>query len=155
MKLNKICRFKSFTIAELLIAMIIGGLVVVISLTVLNIITKQYNKGKKDAEEISNLLKLEFLLQNDLDKSENIFTKKDTIFFTMNENDLSKYFFSSEKIIRFTPTIVDTFYIGTLNFEMSNDTAIFKEINLLVDVNGSKVKLNYIKDFSAEYIFEK
>jgi len=144
-------RIKSFTLIEVLIAIIISSLAIGFSITVLINLQNLFNKKIKYDDQIEELNSFIHVFKNDIDLSSEIHSGDETIHI-LKDTLIIDYSFFTGMVIRNNFYQSDTFRIKYSGIEF---TPVWVNKNLVQDI---KINLNdkfikYLK-FNKDYTFE-
>ncbi len=110
-------KVKSFTLSELLVAMIITVIVVGLAFTVLNLVKKQITFIQKNYDRTSELAFFKQRIWLDFNKNkEVIYNLSDQKLLLKSEFDSVYYYFNEEFVIRNTDTLKTKLQIKTMYF---------------------------------------
>ena len=155
-------KLKAFTLMELLIAMIIGGIVVGISYTAYSIIYKQFLNYKSMNGKINEASLLNTLMQHDFSNASfiNASGEKEITFTFQPENKIV-YRFDQDYIIRQTGETRDTFFVPAENIErrfqnekISDYTALIDAVSFEATISGEKEFFNFGKQYASDVLME-
>lgn len=110
-------RLKSFTLAELIVVMIITGIVVGLAFSVLRIIQKQIEVIGKDSEKAVQVVFLEQILWHDFNRMQKVETLGKSQLKMKSELDSVVYDFKEEFVLRNSDTIKVKAIIEDVFFE--------------------------------------
>lgn len=110
-------KIKSFTLSELLVAMIITVIIIGIAFSVLNLVKKEIGTIEKNYSKTTELLQLEQRLWLDYNTHSNVnYRKKNNLLTLISEVDTVTYNFSDNFILRNKDTIKAKVTIDKLYF---------------------------------------
>jgi type II secretory pathway pseudopilin PulG len=148
-------RIKSFTLIEVLIAIIIASLAIGFSITVLINLQNLFNKKIKYDDQIEELNSFISVFKNDVDLSSEIYSGDQTLHI-LKDSLIIDYNFYSGTVIRSNVYQSDTFRIKYSGIEF---TPVWVNKNLVQDIkinlNDKFIKyITFYKDYSYETLFK-
>ena len=149
-------KIKAFTIIELITVMIISSIVITITLTMYNNISKVYSNavGKNEFENEIALLYL--IIKRDLTDAEMVFSMEDQIQMNVEGNNRISYMFNQDNIIRYTRGMNDTLYRGNYEYEVGEtDDKIVESLTIILKNEQISYPLKLYKVYSASTFFKK
>jgi type II secretory pathway component PulJ len=146
-------KLKSFTIIELLVALMLSSLVVLISYTFYDIVSKQFHKKQNFYKNITALSKFHLEMQEEFDKCESIYNKENSLIFMKPQGDSICYTFYDTCITREWEDINDTIFLSPENLLCSfNSKEITEgqidEVSFDIMDKGEKFSLSFAKEIS-------
>ena len=147
--LNK--KIKAFTISEMLVVLVISGIVVSLSLVVLNLVQKQMNSIKNNYTKNTEIRLLERALVQDFQRYNLVYASKNEQLMGLSIKDSVIYSFKENFVLRNADTInvsifKSTLYLdGTITKENSIDAI---ELQLSKEFPEKKLFISKTKDAS-------
>ena len=147
MYLNK--KISAFTIAELMVVLVLSGIIVSMALVVLNLVQKQVRGIENIQNKNQQLLTLERILWHDFNKGVVFYDKQKETLVSFSPLDTTKFFFFESGILRNK----DTVWQGNINIDFYLDGIQVKEkridaleIFFSNDKMGKSIFVHKIKD---------
>ncbi len=155
-------KIPAFTLIELLVAMALSGIVIGIIYSAFMIIEKQYLLSKSREQQIHQLKKLDFVLENDFNEAESI-TKNQNEINLRKENNLNYIVYTLEEkyILRTKMNMIDTFWlqINVLETKFLNQEIItndfIDELNMEARVFNERLFFTYRKKYASQAYVNK
>jgi len=146
-------KLQSFTIIELLVSMMLSSLVVIISYTFYDIISRQFQNKQKFFRNMNALSKFNLEFQEEFDKSESVYNLGNTLVLTKPQGDKICYTFYDTCVTRQWKDIRDTISLKVENLLCNyNSKEItdgeIDEISFDIIDKGEKFSLSFIKENS-------
>ncbi len=153
-------KLKSFTLLEMMIALMLTSIIVSISYLSYMIIFKEMSGYKNKSKLISEILQINTNLQADINKSDAVYWKNDALFFFCPQNVEIKYYFRNNFILRESGMVQDTFFISPfdlqkkfLNNNQTDENAWIEELSFKAVILTKERTFYYKKIYSAsDYI---
>jgi len=125
--LNK--KINAFTIAELLVVLVISGIVISLTLLILNLVQKQLRIINNNNEQTTEIRLLERVLWQDFNRHNLFFNKKQQQLYCVSEIDTVQYTFKDTYTIRNTDTLNVAIFKTTTYLE--GNTITSKDIDAI------------------------
>ncbi len=169
---------QAFTIMEVTIAMIVAGIVVMMSYTVFTIMGKSYLDFSKKNEGIASLLLFDRLLKRDFSNARLIVLASDALLLKKDGSNII-YYFGDDEIIRRSAAVADTFKLAVVYKEFAFEgspvesgtnlayamtangssppiqKAIVDELNLRLQYQSQIFEYTYQKHYSSTNLIER
>lgn len=148
-------RIKGFTLAELLIAMIISSIAVLGAQSAYQFTIKSFLSHKAIDGAISNLVSFNAVIKRDLDKSMSVFRSENGFKLEMQDDENILYNISKTWIERYSQGQRDTFRLPTQNWSYTRTNTITDHDSLISGVayqarlNGEMLNYYLSKHYSA------
>ena len=150
-------KIKSFTIVELIVAMLVSGIAVSISILGYEMIQRTLKNSNELYQFESESLLLATALENDFDRANYIIEVGKKIKIKAKEHPMVIYDISQkENILRICQSRVDTFQINVSDVFITrlNQTRYVKSLRFNVGVNEYRHTLYINKDYPFQFLFE-
>lgn len=152
-------KLRSYTIIELLVAMMLSCFVVLITYTFYDIISKQFQKKKKFYSGITELSRFHLQFGEEFNRSESILCFDDRIIFIGMKGDSICYTFEDTCILRQWNDASDTVFLESGNFLRSFNTkevtdGEIDEFSFDVTDKGEIFSFDFIKEASPVVAFD-
>ena len=141
MKINK--KIKGFTIAEMLVVLVISAIVISLALLVLGLVQRQVYSIQKNINRTNEVVLLERLLWQDFNKNNLFYNNEKELLLAYNSKDTIQYEFTNTFIIRNK----DTLKVGVLSLERYLEGAKTTSNNL------DAVELVLTNEFQSKNLF--
>ena len=169
---------QAFTIMEVTIAMIVAGIVVMMSYTVFTIMGKSYLDFSKKNEGIASLLLFDRLLKRDFSNAQLIVLASDALLVKKDSSNII-YYFGDGEIIRRSAAVADTFKLAVVYKEFAFEgspvesgtnlayamtangssppiqKSIVDELNLRLQYQSQTFEYTYQKHYSSTNLIER
>lgn len=152
-------KLQSFTIIELLVALMLSSLVVLISYTFFDIVSKLYLKKQKFYSNITDMSRLHLEMQEEFDKCESVYYYDNNLLFIKPMGDSICYNFNDTYITKQWEDIKDTVFLRSENFltkynSEEVDDGPIDEVSFDIIDKGEKFTFSLIKENSPEIKFK-
>lgn len=107
-------KINAYTIAEMLVVLVVSSIVITLALLVLNLVQKQIHSIRKNIDYTNEIINLERALWNDFNSRNMIYNKKKDELLGYNSKDTVTYYFDKEYVLRNK----DTLKIGIASKEL-------------------------------------
>ena len=141
MKINK--KIKGFTIAEMLVVLVISAIVISLALLVLGLVQRQVYSIQKNINRTNEVVLLERLLWQDFNKNNLFYNNDKELLLAYNSKDTIQYEFTNTFIIRNK----DTLKVGVLSLER------YLEGTKTTSNNLDAVELVLTNEFQSKNLF--
>ena len=151
-------RVNSFTIAELIVTMLVGSILLVILWSSYFIIKKYYNSGEKQNEEAVEIILFENQLRKDFDKA-SVVKYKNNKLELINISSKLEYIFLEGKVIRKQLSRTDTILIKVkdINFDYIEGNfflqSIIKNMEISILRNESELRFFFLKEYDFKFLY--
>lgn len=128
----------AFTLAELLVAMVITSLVIAIGYTAWMLIQKQQLRYEEKAVVYEEIARFETQLRWDVDQCDSISGNNNTLSLRLKQGDVS-YRFPDSLVVRTTIHSIDTFFVNILghnldyNYENGQNAGLYRYLEIQID----------------------
>lgn len=149
MQINQ--KVNAYTIAEMLIVLVVSSIVITLALLVLNLVQKQISSIQKNIHYTNETINLESALWNDFNSRNMIYNKKDDELLGYNSKDTVSYYFDKDYVLRNKDTIKVGVYSKELFLEaekVSENTIDALELTLTNDFQNKNLFIFTKKDAS-------
>jgi Tfp pilus assembly protein PilE len=165
-------KIKAFTIMEVTVAMLIAAIVIGITYTAYNIISKTYGNFKKKNEDMAVLARLDQLLRRDFDRADLITESGHEMIFQKEGQPDIRYEIAPTYLVR-NAISVDTFKVVNANYQvlfegqLKNETENIDsdtndkeeeridELSFTVDFKDEAIPYHYEKKYSSENLIKR
>lgn len=155
-------RLKAFTLIELLIAMVVGGIVIGGAFEVYLFSSRQFLKYKASNEEITRIVMLDGILHSDFFNSTSVVRKSDNCMEMKSSDKVIDYRFERNFVLRSFIGVSDTFFLKVSVVQMQFKGKLQLEGERLIDEleiiskEGDEEKVFcFFKEYSADVLMKQ
>lgn len=141
-------RISSFTLIEVLIAMVLSVLVIGFSLQVFSYFKKQYSWIKLQTDSILEINRFEFAMNSDFESSRFIHYQNNQLLM-----DGVSYHFGSE-IVRTSFGFVDTFNLRVIALSHDQIPPLLTQLNVETTLVSDTIFISFFKEYDAQTIMK-
>ena len=141
-------RISSFTLIEVLIAMVLSVLVIGFSLQVFSYFKKQYSWIKLQTDSILEINRFEFAMNSDFESSRFIHYQNNQLLM-----DGVSYHFGSE-IVRTSFGFVDTFNLRVISLSHDQIPPLLTQLNVETTLVSDTIFISFFKEYDAQTIMK-
>ena len=152
-------KLKTFTLIELIVAMLISSLVITISYYSYSIISRQFIYFRNINEYTIEITRLNTVLKTDFAESKYCSQQANGLSFVFEDNRKVSYEFYPEHIIRYMPGLTDTFHIQPANLNKlffnepsNNPKGLIDELSFESQQDKEIKYFHYRKDYGADVL---
>ena len=152
----KIEKLRSFTIVELSVSLLIGGIVISLAYYTYFLFINQYKTRQKKSALMQESLLFRKAINSDIDQYEFIRDSASLVIFTnASSHDFVQYNFEGNFIVRNSSYTTDTFYVKKLGFKFYhvNDSAqLVNRMDIFFQANKENFNFIFCKSYSSKQL---
>jgi len=148
-------KFRAFTLAELLVSMIIAGIVVSMASYAFIIAYKRLDTYRQTGHQIREVLAAFSVIGNDVENAVKITGDERRMIFSSKVRDDIIYEFRGENIVRNDGLVNDTFFISNYNTHLRYIEPGEREERVIIEIffeSGEKIPFHYSKEYGSDIL---
>ncbi|WP_299883429.1 hypothetical protein [uncultured Lacinutrix sp.] len=151
----KTYKLQAYTLIEALITIVLSSIIVVVSYTLVSTISKQLHILKQENEEELEYNLMNSALLNDFNTAENATFENTFLELHYYNNNIIKYNFKNDNIIRTTKVKTDTFKIKTISYSFEETKSNSSVLKLKLKLFNVSLDANYYANISLSNLINK
>jgi len=160
-------KIQAFTILEVTVTMILAAIVISITYTAFDIISRSFQNYKEKQEEVAIMVKVDELLNKDFNRATLLLKNGPDGIILKSNDQQTEYLFGDSSIIR-TTLMADTFKVHMEDLQMYNERKLvttetfdnekavrIDELSFTITYQERKIPYHYYKQYSSENLISR